>query len=128
MMLNYEAWDEQPMMGLQYYRLKQTDLDGQETLSELRPVYFGEKKSFEITNVYGNASSNGMFMVEFIYNSELPLTAVVTDASGRVIYTQDGVNATPGVNRLELNTAMPRGMYFIVLQNQEGKVNRKFIY
>ena len=128
MLLNYETWDDQPIAGLQYYRLKQTDLDGQETYSELRPVHFGNKKSFEITNVFGNTTSSGLFMVDFIYNSELPLSAIITDASGRVLYKQDGVNATPGINRLELNTAMPRGMYFIILQNQEEKVNRKFIY
>ncbi|MBL7923031.1 MAG: hypothetical protein JNL88_02425, partial [Bacteroidia bacterium] len=81
--LNYEAWDEQPLQGLQYYRLKQTDLDGEFSYSDLRPVYFGESKSFEITNVYGHTQNNGQFQVEFLYDSELPLSVLITDATGR---------------------------------------------
>ncbi|MBL7924061.1 MAG: T9SS type A sorting domain-containing protein, partial [Bacteroidia bacterium] len=127
-MLNYEAWDEQPLSGLQYYRLKQTDLDGQSSFSELRPVYFGDGKSFEITNVYGFTQDNGQFQVEFLYDSELPLSVLITDATGRVLYTEDGLSATPGLNKIYLSQNLPRGIYFVILQNQENKVNRKFFY
>ncbi|MBK9402646.1 MAG: T9SS type A sorting domain-containing protein [Bacteroidetes bacterium] len=127
-LLNYESWDESPLQGLQYYRLKQTDLDGQYSYSEVKPIYFGDGKSFEITNVYGHTQADGQFQVEFLYDSEMPLTALITDALGRVIYQEDNISATPGLNKLYVNQTLPRGMYFVILQNQEGKVNRKFFY
>jgi hypothetical protein len=127
-MLNYETWDENPMQGLQYYRLKQTDMDGEFTYSDLRPVYVGSVKSFEITNVYGNSLNNGQFQIEFVYDSELPLSAIITDATGRVIYNQGGIPAVPGMNKIQLDQSLSQGIYFIILQNQEKKVSQKFFY
>jgi len=128
MMLSYEAWDNNPLPGLQYYRLKQTDLDGQFSYSDLVAVDFARKGGFEILNVVGTAEQNGEFQVEFVYDSELPLTAVVTDAAGRVVYRQDNLSASPGINRISFGQALPRGIYFVVLQNQQKAVNRKFFY
>ena len=127
-MLNYETWDENPLQGLQYYRLKQTDMDGEFTYSDLRPVFVGEVKSFEITNVYGNSLNNGQFQIEFVYDSELPLSAIITDATGRVIYNQGGIPAVPGMNKIQLDQSLSQGIYFIILQNQEKKVSQKFFY
>ncbi len=127
-MLNYETWDENPLQGLQYYRLKQTDMDGEFTYSDLRPVYVGAVKSFEITNVYGNSLNNGQFQIEFVYDSELPLSAIITDATGRVIYNQGGIPAVPGMNKIQLDQSLSQGIYFIILQNQEKKVSQKFFY
>ncbi|MBK9639332.1 MAG: T9SS type A sorting domain-containing protein [Bacteroidetes bacterium] len=127
-MLNYETWDESPLQGLQYYRLKQTDMDGEFTYSDLKPVYVGSVKSFEITNVYGNSLNNGQFQIEFVYDSELPLSAIITDATGRVIYNQGGIPAVPGINKIQLDQNLSQGIYFIILQNQEKKVSQKFFY
>ena len=126
--LNYEAWDYNPLPGLQYYRLKQTDFDGQFTYSDIKPVYFGESKTFEISNVYGLMESQGEFKVEFVYDSEMPLDLVLTDMEGRVVYKQNGIAATPGVNTVNLNQQLPHGVYFVILQNTEKAVNRKFFY
>jgi len=127
-MLNYETWDESPLQGLQYYRLKQTDMDGEFTYSDLKPIYIGAVKSFEITNVYGNSMNNGQFQIEFVYDSELPLSAIITDATGRVIYNQGGISAQPGINKIQLDQNLSQGIYFIILQNQEKKVSQKFFY
>jgi hypothetical protein len=127
-MLNYETWDESPMQGLQYYRLKQTDMDGEFTYSDLRPIFVGAVKSFEITNVYGNSLNNGQFQIEFVYDSELPLSAIITDATGRVIFNQGGIPAVPGINKIQLDQSLSQGIYFIILQNQEKKVSQKFFY
>jgi hypothetical protein len=126
--LNYEAWDYNPLPGLQYYRLKQTDFDGQFSYSDIKPVYFGESKTFEISNVYGLMESQGEFKVEFVYDSEMPLDLVLTDMEGRVVYKQNGIAATPGVNTVNLNQQLPHGVYFVILQNTEKAVNRKFFY
>jgi hypothetical protein len=72
--------------------------------------------------------SSGEFRVEFVYDSELPVDLTITDAKGAVIYKQAGIPAQPGVNTLNLNQQIPHGVYFVVLQNAEKMVNRKFFY
>nr|MBP7168623.1 T9SS type A sorting domain-containing protein [Bacteroidia bacterium] len=66
--------------------------------------------------------------VEFVYDSEMPLDLVLTDMEGRVVYKQNGIAATPGVNTVNLNQQLPHGVYFVILQNTEKAVNRKFFY
>lgn len=126
--LNYESWDNNPVQGLQYYRLKQTDFDGQYSYSDLRPVYFGKSSQFDITNVYAAMENAGEFKIEFIYNTEAPLDVTITDVEGRVVYSQSNVAATPGANTIYVNQQMPHGVYFVVLRNNEQTVNRKFFY
>ena len=125
-LLNYEAWDNQPLQGMQYYRLKQTDLDGEFTYSELKPVFVGTSKTFEITNVYGHTQSSEQLQVEFIYDSELPLTSIITDATGRVVYQKLVNEAVPGLNKMVIDQSLAQGLYFIILQNQEQKISYKF--
>ncbi|MBK9639334.1 MAG: hypothetical protein IPO63_16600 [Bacteroidetes bacterium] len=125
-LLNYEAWDEFPLQGMQYYRLKQTDLDGEFTYSELKPVFVGTSKTFEITNVYGHTQSSEQLQVEFIYDSELPLTSIITDATGRVVYQKLVSEAVPGLNKMVIDQGLAQGLYFIILQNQEQKISYKF--
>ncbi len=125
-MLNYETWDEYPLQGLQYYRLKQTDMDGEFTYSELKPVFVGTAKAFEITNVYGHTQSSEQLQVEFLYDSELPLTSIITDATGRVVYQKLVNEAVPGLNKMVIDQGLAQGLYFIILQNQEQKISYKF--
>lgn len=39
--INYTATDPQPARGINYYRLRPTDIDGRSEYSEIRSVYFG---------------------------------------------------------------------------------------
>jgi hypothetical protein len=126
--LYYQTWDEKPLYGMSYYRLKQTDFNGEFTYSEYRAVWFGSKTPFDITNVFSEPSSSNDVNVDFVYNSEEPLDVMITDLAGRVILKQSNMAATVGSNRIRLNQKLPRGIYFVTLQNSEEVVSRKFIY
>jgi hypothetical protein len=127
-MLNYTTYDEHPLYGLQYYRLKQTDFNGEYTYSEPRAVWFGSRAPFDITNVYGEASSSNNINVDFMYNSNEPVTVIITDAAGRLLFKEDNVAATKGENSIKLNSSLPHGLYFISLKNSDDVVSRKFVY
>lgn len=127
-MLNYTTYDEKPVYGLQYYRLKQTDFNGDFTYSEPQAVWFGTKAPFDITNVYSDVALSNDINVEFMYNSEAPVSVEITDVSGRVIYTESGVAATSGSNKIKLNASLPHGLYFIIIRNESDAVSRRFVY
>ncbi|MFM7015291.1 MAG: GEVED domain-containing protein [Bacteroidota bacterium] len=127
-MLNYTTYDEHPLYGLQYYRLKQTDFNGDYSYSEPQAVWFGSKAPFDITNIYSDMSLSSDINVDFMYNSEMPVSVEITDVSGRVIYSESGVAATNGSNKIKLNASLPHGLYFIIIRNDSDAVSRKFVY
>jgi hypothetical protein len=126
--LNYNTYDEQPLKGLQYYRLKQTDFNGEYTYSKLQPVWFGDKSVFEIINVFPEYTSQNNINVWFNSDSENPIQIEITDASGKVVYSQIENTVINGVNKIMLNVNLVRGMYFITLKNKEKSISKKFIY
>ncbi|MFM2157018.1 MAG: hypothetical protein RL516_1767 [Bacteroidota bacterium] len=127
-LLNYTTYDEKPVYGLQYYRLKQTDFNGDFTYSDPQAVWFGSKAPFDITNVYSDVSVSNDINVDFMYNSDMPVNVEITDVSGRVIYSESGVAAVNGSNRIKLNASLPHGLYFIIIRNDSDAVSRKFVY
>ena len=90
-LLNYTTYDNSPLYGLQYYRLKQTDFNGDFTYSEPQAVWFGSKAPFDITNIYSDVALSNDINVDFMYNSEMPVSVEITDVSGRVIYSESEI-------------------------------------
>ena len=127
-LLNYTTYDEKPVYGLQYYRLKQTDFNGDFSYSDPQAVWFGTKAPFDITNIYSDISVSNDINVDFMYNSDMPVNVEITDVSGRVIYSESGVSATKGSNKIKLNASLPHGLYFIIIRNDSDAVSRKFVY
>ncbi|MBT8196513.1 MAG: T9SS type A sorting domain-containing protein, partial [Bacteroidia bacterium] len=123
----YVAYDYAPLNGLQYYRLTSTDIDGSKEYSDLVPVYFGQKGTFEITSVFANNQS-GTIDVLFEYDSELPLSYVVTDALGRVIAKEENLNAKEGTNLITLNSDLSKGIYVVTIMNTNKITSKKFSY
>lgn len=80
--LSYEAQDMHPLSGLAYYRLKQTDFNGQESTSSVQWVYYGNNPVPLV--LYPNPAQNHI-------NSNLPLTGRLTDATGRTVLSFEQV-------------------------------------
>lgn len=130
--LYYDAYDEKPLTGLQYYRLKQVDLDGEFTYSEPVAVTFDPSRTasmpFNILSTYTDMVSSGSLNVEYSYNSEVPVDYTIVDATGRIVAEGKGIASHPGANRITLNHPLQRGMYIISLRNNEEMVSRRFVY
>lgn len=125
-LMEYEAWDEHPFEGINYYRLKQVDLDGTvNEVSDYVPVGFGKGDAFEIVYV----QQNQLTSVFFRYNSDEPVVATLYDAMGRMVLEQRDIAAVPGMNQLEMSTAgLAGGIYTLVLRNTGKMVNHKFMF
>jgi sugar lactone lactonase YvrE len=112
--------DENPFVGINYYRLKQVDIDGKFSFSETKSVKFdGDGKlSFvmypnpakEKVNVYANA---------FFGKGEI----IITDISGKQIQQQVLV---VGNNTIEIKN-LTKGIYFVNIVTEKEKQTQKLV-
>jgi len=111
--LNYSAMDYEPLPGISYYRLKQTDFDKNFKYSKIEVVEF--KNAMEV-GIYPNPST-GVFNISNCSGYD---KITITDLLGRKVYT---ANIEKDFMLLELN-ALEAGSYFIMLNNSVS--NKKF--
>ncbi len=108
-----------------YYRLMQTDFDGEFTKSEIISVNSKSEK-FSLINSYGYEGNIYLNM-----NSDINTNALIEvfDVSGRVLFSND-IILQEGINSYKIN--MPNyasGLYFIRIANekQQQVINAKLI-
>ena len=125
-LLNYEAVDNQPLNGLQYYQLTTALNDGSISYSNLVPIRYNAAGVFDIISVTANGSAS--IKIDFTYNSNLPYTCVITDMMGRVLSSGTQINVVMGENSIVLPAALSRGLYNISLMNAEKVVTKKLFF
>ncbi len=124
--LRYSIWDEQPLQGIQYYYLRQYDIDG--AMKSYGPVSASfSRDGFDIVTATAVNAEQGL-IVEFDYDSDEPYKYAVVDMLGKVIATQDKNVAQPGRNKIDIAVDLSQGVYQIILQNSEKVVSKKFYY
>ncbi len=112
--ISYSFTDNIPLLGYNYYRLKQTDFDGTSTYSDIRLVYFDE---LELVSVFPNPFTERVFLQNLKYDR-----IFVYDIQGR----QQAVNIIPDKNlvKLEMHNLKP-GVYLIrVVHNNRAHTYR----
>jgi hypothetical protein len=121
--LNYTTYDYHPAIGLQYYRLTQTDFSGAGTYSKLVPVTFGKDTKFEIVTTVSYDDKS--FDVIFNYSSELPYSYKIADMLGNVVVQKSDLKAVNGSNIINVKANLASGVYTIIIQNQDETVAKK---
>ena len=119
----YEAIDRSMRNGLNYYRLKQTDLDGTFTYSQVIPVQVEE--AVQQLEAYG---SQGALNIVLQTSGTLQQLRVL-DAMGRVLYTETLADEAIGlVTRTVPMTGGTEGrVYLVQAVTSQGVVNKKFM-
>ncbi len=109
----YYAADENPFMGVSYYRLKQTDFDGRTERFDMVPVEISSDLSG--VSVYPNPAKEEL-TISFRSNEiREDYSVMVYSAVGQVIH-QQAIVASKGSNAVKLNTSvLPSGMYFLTI-------------
>ncbi len=117
--INYLSNDENPLSGISYYRLKQTDFDGNFTYSKIESVLFNKENKIE---VYPNPIENGVLKIQMNNTSYFEMKFV--DAMGRIVY-QD-LSISPSVE-LDLSP-FDKGVYTLIITTKNSNFIKKVIY
>ena len=120
----YETIDDNPYHGTSYYRLKQTDYDGQ---TKIYPAIAVKVITlFDEVKIYPNPVTGNGF-IEFSSIQESTQTISIYDISGRVVY-EKFYEVKKENNKLMLEIIhLTKGMYFIRMADGADGVNLKFI-
>ncbi len=114
--LQYDWFDGDPLMGLSYYRLRQTDLDGTYTFSQMVPVHFTAPR----TELLLLRSDEGL---DVVHGLPEPAVFTVYDAAGRICI-QRPVNGTRV--RVDLDALAP-GVHVVVIASGERMHYARFV-
>ncbi len=106
-----------------YYRLRQVDFDGKETVSKTVAVAREGQGKVNINKIYPSVTSDYL-TVDMTANGATALT--ITDMLGRVVRTQSlGDNNGSILHRLDVST-LASGLYFVTLQSDGVRMTEKF--
>jgi hypothetical protein len=108
----YTAYDEAPLSGTSYYRLKQTDRDGQTSFSFIRTV---NNSAVAAMQIYPNPASDYAYIR---VPGEGEINVVLFNAGGQVMHVPFSFD---GDKVALLLTRCPAGLYFIRITR--GKSN-----
>ncbi len=109
-LLSYSTTDNNPYSRISYYRLKQTDFDGQFEYSQVEAVTCRQDGDISI---YPNPFTNS-FTVQLSENKAYPTTVEVIDYLGRKVHTQVIESAT---TEIVLDENISKGTYFAKVFN-----------
>lgn len=117
----YDYFDNKPVLGVSYYRLKQTDLDGKFSYSPIVAVKYVDNASI---NVFPNPATEYVnVQVQDIQKGSYNLT--IFDLSGKLIKNEDiNIDGT-NVYQIPLNQ-LQQGIYYIKIDNGEYALMKKF--
>jgi hypothetical protein len=122
--LNYFFPDYYPVHGVSYYRLKQTDFDGEFSYSPVVTVIYSSEYSFNIISAFVNGSSS--LSVFFTDERQEKCMMQLYNVLGGIIY-RENISAVKGMNKKDFQIpALKQGMYFVTLTNGNQSQSARF--
>ncbi len=117
---NYSLEDNQPSKGINFYRLKQVDIDGKFAYSNIVKVLFDEYG--KLVNIYPNPATQ-FVNIDFGGKQKTVLISLY-DVQGRQVLTTSMPNQQP--LKLSINH-LPKGKYILQLSDGETNNTASFI-
>ena len=127
--INYYSVDANPYNGLSYYRLKQTDFNGNTSYSQTVPVEFNSADDFAF-DIYPNPAGNENININII-SSQLVSDAYINfyDVTGKKIYSTTITLSAKGHTLFSFypENKLARGVYFVEISSGQTNIHKKLI-
>lgn len=125
----YFEVDYEPLTGISYYRLKQTDFNGQYEYFNIVPVRFEHNETIGNMSLFPNpVNIGGIVQVEFKDILETELLIVLRDIKGREFYSKMFVNIENGkLIGIPIDAKIPAGIYLIIATSENQIYSQKLI-
>lgn len=119
----YTSTDNAPLVGLNYYRIKQVDKSGKYTYGNVVMVNFNAKDN--ALKLYPNPSKSNVTL-SFVTREKGVLLANIVNAKGTIV-KEITINAVTGQNNHQINVdGLAAGNYSIILQNNTQSISGRF--
>jgi len=118
--VNEYSWiDEQPLKGISYYRLVQTDYDGHQEVFGPVSAHQAEKKNLLVVSAYPNPFTT-KFNLIYHSSGKSMVQLDVLDADGKKVFSES-LPSSEGFNKYELpaDKIIADGVFFIIF-SQDG--------
>lgn len=122
----YNTVDMQPNKGINYYRLKQTDFNGEFTYSDIVSVSFNETAVEPSVSIYPNPVAGASMVNINIANADNDITEVqiFEVSTGKLIHKD---TFTGNNNQIPLPTNVSAGMYILQATHAGRTTNTKLL-
>lgn len=121
--LHYSAIDHSPYQGSTYYRLQQTDFDGQSSYSEIIEV--GTQLLKEQVQI-GPNPSDGLLNIQLIGAGERPYSLSVRNINGSLVYQGHLSSGEGSLQQLDLRD-LDSGIYFLQISAEQQVWTKKLM-
>ena len=121
--INYSFTDNAPAKGINYYRLKQVDIDNTVKYSPIRNV---RNEGTADIAVYPNPVKD-IIKIDITSDKADKASISITDISGKLVYSKTSIDITQGLNNPVINSSnLKAGTYIIKIQLSDDVVVKKF--
>ncbi|MEM1325594.1 MAG: T9SS type A sorting domain-containing protein [Bacteroidota bacterium] len=123
---NYTYTDEQPLTGINYYRLKQVDIDGTFEYSDIVAVTHA-RKTMDIGEFYPNPSQSGIVNLDHSMTNGDNFSITIFDLTGKLLLQRDNqISHEGGALHFDFSV-LTAGIYLVKIDSQGSAVYRKLV-
>ncbi|MGB2703687.1 MAG: T9SS type A sorting domain-containing protein, partial [Chitinophagaceae bacterium] len=118
---HYSLYDEQPLKGISYYRLKQIDIDSRTSYSEIEKVKINGLAGG--VDIFPNPASGNVFNINITGTIRGTIDVQIFDMNGR-LHLQQKFNSN---NNIIVNHKLPSGTYMIKITGEGLEESKKLV-
>lgn len=124
----YSSIDPSPYSGTSYYRLKQTDFDGQFSYSDIEQINIGEAISFEF-NVFPNPlPSDQAIKIKIRSEENQMVTIKIVDFLGKIYFNGEyQMSESEEILNIASNNNLSKGMYLVTCTINDNVYSQKLV-